>query len=272
MSGPAGCDTAQVIVPVVDLLRRPGGPRERQLLFGDRVRINDNKNGWSRIEADKDGYAGYVASASLAPGQPATHWISAPSTHVYAAPDLKSPDQMTLSFGSRITVLSRKAGFAKTPVGFVPDVHMTPVGQHLRDPVDVAALFLGTPYLWGGNSRFGLDCSGLVQAAYLACGRPCPGDSTQQENALGPALPPGTAPRRGDLLFWQGHVAMVHDPDTLLHANAFHMAVSQEPLRAALERIKAQGDGDVTSHLRPSAALPPRPRPGQSQLMTPPPG
>jgi len=244
-------DAARVTAPFTDLLRRPGGPRDRQLLFGDRVLVLGANNGWRHVRAEKDGYSGYVTGTSLGPDQPATHWVSAPSTHVYEAPNLKSPDRMPLSFGSRITVLSIADGFAETPEGFIPNVHSNPLGTQMHDPLDVAALFLGTPYLWGGNSRFGIDCSGLVQAAYLACGRPCPGDSNQQETALGTAQPSGTAPRRGDLLFWKGHVAMVHGPDTLLHANAHHMAVVYEPLAPALERIEQQGDGKVTSHLRP---------------------
>jgi len=242
---------AQVVVPIVDLMRRPGGPRDRQLLFGDRVHIQQVKDSWSHIQAEKDGYVGYVTNTSLGKDQPATHWVSAPSTHVYQAPDVKSPDQMTLSFGSRITVLSWVGNFARAASGYIPGVHLTPMGTHVNDPLGVAALFLGTPYLWGGNSRFGMDCSGLVQAAYLACGRSCPGDSSQQESAFGPAQPPGTQPKRGDLLFWKGHVAMVHDPETLLHANAHHMAVSYEPLAPAVKRIEKQGDGKVTSHRRP---------------------
>ncbi len=242
---------AQVIAPVVDLMRAPGGPRDRQVLFGDRVEILDTADGWTRIKADKDGYTGYVASPSLGVEHPPTHWISAPSSHIYSAPDLKSPDLMALSFGSRITAVSQGAKHVETRAGFIPRTHLTPVGTHMSDPLEVALLFLGSPYLWGGNSRFGIDCSGLVQAAYLACGRPCPGDSHQQEKSLGPVLPTGTVPRRGDLLFWKGHVAMVVDADTLLHANAFHMAVSYEPLQGAIERIKAQGEGPVTSHIRP---------------------
>lgn len=221
------------------------------MLFGDKVQVLSASGGWSYIRAEKDGYSGYVSKPSLGLDKSPTHWIKAPSTHVYEAPNMKSPDVMPLSFGSRITVLAITNGFAETPEGFIPDVHITPMGTQMHDPLDVAALFLGTPYLWGGNSRFGIDCSGLVQVAFFACGRPCPGDSGQQESALGAALPPETTPRRGDLLFWKGHVAMVHDPDTLLHANAHHMAVSYEPLRPALERIEKQGDGIVTSHLRP---------------------
>ena len=242
---------AQVIVPVADLLHRPDGPRDRQLLFGERVQIHHAVGGWSRVQAEKDGYAGYVVTASLGLPQQATHWISAPSTHVYAAPNLKSPDQMAVSFGSPVTVLSIKGSFAETLGGYIPHIHLTPVGTHLKDPVDVATMFLGSPYLWGGNSRFGIDCSGLVQAAFLACGRPCPGDSTQQEQVFGPALPRGATAQRGDLLFWNGHVAFVHDPDTILHANAYNMAVSYEALGPALERIAAQGDGSISSHRRP---------------------
>jgi len=244
-------DTAQVTVPFTDLSHKIGESRDRQLLFGDRVQILGTSSGFCHIQTEKDGYSGYVTEASLGPDQPATHWITAPSTHVYEAANMKSHDRMPLSFGSRITVLSIADGFAETQVGFIPNVHINSLGTKMHDPLDVAALFLGTPYLWGGNSRFGIDCSGLVQAAYLACGRPCPSDSWQQETALGTALPSGTVPRRGDLFFWKGHVAMVHDPDTLLHANAHHMAVSYEPLRPALERIEKQGDGKVTSHLRP---------------------
>lgn len=242
---------ARIIVPIAELLRRPSGSRDRQLLYGESVTISDHADGHSFVRADKDGYVGYVANTSLGPGQPATHWVSAPSTHVYQVADLKSPDRMGLSFGARITVQSHKGNWAQISDGFVPTAHLSPIGAHMSDPLDVAALFLGSPYLWGGNSRLGIDCSGLVQAAILACGRCCPGDTGQQETAFGPALPPDATPQRGDLLFWKGHVAMVHDRETLLHANAFHMAVSYEPLRAALDRIKTQGDGKVTAHLRP---------------------
>ncbi len=244
---------AQIVTPFVDLLRRSGGPRDRQVLLGETVVVSEVKDGWSHIEADKDGYCGYVPSQSLGPVIPVTHWISAPSTHVYAKADLKSPDQAALSFGSLITVTSQTNGFAQTSMGYIPSPHLTPIGTHLNDPLEVAQLFMGTPYLWGGNTRFGIDCSGLVQAAYIACGRDCPGDSSQQMEAFGAGLLNDTTPQRNDLLFFKGHVAMVFDQDTLLHANAFHMAVSFEPLRSALERIESQGDGKVTRHVRPTS-------------------
>jgi cell wall-associated NlpC family hydrolase len=242
---------AQIAVPVADLMRSPDGPRDRQLLFGDTVTIRATQNGWSHVQSAKDGYGGYIQATQIELLQQATHWVSAPATHIYKAPDLKSEDQLSLSFGSNIAVLGWKDNFAQTKDGYVPAVHLTPAGTYMNDPLDVAELFLGSPYLWGGNSWFGLDCSGLVQAAFLACGRACPGDSHQQERTLGPPLPKDTPPRRGDLLFWKGHVAMLYDSNTLLHANAHHMAVRFEPLDTALMRIEAQGGGRVTSHLRP---------------------
>ena len=241
---------ARIIHSVVDLLREPEGLRDRQLLFGDMVTVVDEQDGWSRITAQKDGYLGWVTSDHLGPIEPETHWIVAVSTHAYAAADIKSPDQVSLSFGSRIRALSDENGFLETAIGFIPETHAVPASSRLTDPVATAQLFLGTPYLWGGNSWFGLDCSGLVQAALLACGIPCPGDSTDQEREVGKVLPSGEPARRGDLLFWNGHVAWVAAENLLLHANAYHMAVALEPMDQAIARIDAKGDGPVTAHKR----------------------
>lgn len=242
---------AQIIRPVVDLLSRPDGPRERQLIWGDVVTVAIEQDGWAQIMAAKDGYTGYVPSSVLGPTVEATHWVSAVATHVYTQPDFKSPELCSLSFGSQVQVLSSGERFSETPDGFIPAPHLAPIDSMPSDPVAVAELFLGTPYLWGGNSRFGIDCSGLVQASLLACGIPCPGDSGPQERALGNYAPPAASNyKRGDLLFWKGHVAFVRDSETLIHANAFHMAVALEPLQPAIDRILEQGDGPVTAHKR----------------------
>ncbi len=241
---------ARIIQPVIDLLRHPDGPRDRQLLFGDTVTVLDDQNGWSKISASKDGYTGWVATDHLGPIEPQTHWIVAASTHAYEKPDIKSRDLTSLNFGSKIRALSEEGGFLETPIGFIPGVHAVPAYSLLTDPVSAAELFLGTPYLWGGNSRFGLDCSGLVQLALLACGVPCPGDSGDQEREVGGSVPEGDPARRGDLLFWKGHVAWVAAENLLLHANAYHMAVALEPMDQAIARIAAQGDGPVTAHKR----------------------
>ncbi len=241
---------ARVIYPVIDLLRRPDGPRDRQLLFGDTVTVTEKQDGWAGITSDKDGYPGWVAADHLGPVEPQTHWIVAAATHAYTQPDMKSRDLTSLSFGSKIRAVSEQGGFLETSLGFIPLVHAMPAHSRLTDPVAAAELFLGTPYLWGGNSRFGLDCSGLVQAALLACGMPCPGDSGDQEREVGAPAPAGEPARRGDLLFWKGHVAWVAGDNLLLHANAYHMAVAPEPMDQAIARIAAQGDGPVTAHKR----------------------
>jgi cell wall-associated NlpC family hydrolase len=238
----------QVSVPVADLLRAPNGPRDRQLLLGEGVRLLEDHDGWAFVQASKDGYCGYVHGSQVeAPSAP-THWINAPSSQAYEAANFKSRDLMPLSFGSNITVLEMHARFAETSHGFVPRQHICAIGDVERGPAQVARLFLGTPYLWGGNSRFGIDCSGLVQAALLACGMDCAGDSDQQESSLGRDATGN--PKAGDLLFWKGHVAMLADNKTLIHANAHHMAVVLEGLDVAVARIAAQGDGDITRHVR----------------------
>lgn len=238
----------RMCVPVADLRRAPDGPRDRQLLMGEQVRVLEEREGWAFLQADKDGYCGYVPKSALrAPSVP-THWIKAPSSHIYETANFKSRDVMALSFASQITVLEMEARFARTQDGYVPRQHIAAIGEVERSPAQVARLFLGTPYLWGGNSRFGIDCSGLVQAALLACGIPCAADSDLQERSLGREA--SGNPVAGDLLFWKGHVAMLADNKTLIHANAHHMAVVLEGVDVARARIAAQGDGEVTRHVR----------------------
>jgi hypothetical protein len=245
-------EKASVAAPLTDLLAAPGGARDRQLLMGDSVLILERGDGFAFLQSDKDGYCGYVAEAALGAAITSTHWISAPGSHLYPAANMKEREIAALSFGAQVMVVAEHERFLETDQGqFVPRPHLCKVGIKMQDPAAVAEMFLGTPYLWGGNSRAGIDCSGLVQAALLACGVGCPGDSDLQRG-IGSALPGRAALRRGDLVFWKGHVAMALDGDSLVHANAFRMAVTAEGTDAAIERITAQGDGAPTAFRRPS--------------------
>lgn len=240
-------DLRRITVPVADLLRAPEGARDRQLLLGEAVTVYETHAGWAFVEAARDGYVGYLPEDRLGDLPTPTHRVTARATHLYPDPDFKHRETAGLSHGSLLTVTGEDGRFARTPLGFVPSAHLSPIGVLASDPVAVAETFLGAPYLWGGNTSFGIDCSGLVQMACLACGIACPGDSDMQEAELGTPLPEAAALQRGDLLFWASHVAWVSDPETLLHANVFRMAVAFEPLQDALSRIEAQGDGPVTS-------------------------
>ncbi len=246
----------QVVVPVAPILTVPGGARARELVYGEGLRLLEVRGGWAFGYALRDGYAGYVAAAQLAvPAAPTTHVVRTRMTYALGQPDFKAHTvHLGLSLGARVTVTGRQGKWAGivTPEGsmYVPGAHLRPADAVENDPVAVAARLLGTPYVWGGNSALGIDCSGLVQMGCLACGIDCPGDSDMQLDELGQTLPPDAPLRRGDLLFWKGHVAWVADDETLLHANAHHMAVAYEPTDQAIARIEAQGDGPVTARKR----------------------
>lgn len=240
---------ARVAVPLADLNARPGGPRDRQVLWGDRILVIDRQDGQAHVMADKDGYCGWIAEGALGPDHPVTHRVAAPFTQLYHAPKVSAHDTLTLPYAGQVQVLEVDGKFARTPQGWVPVAHLRPVDAHDPDPVAVAAGFLGTPYLWGCNSRAGLDCSGLAQAALLACGIPCPGDSDQQ-TALGRELAPDEDVRAGDLVFWKGHVAVVSGPDEIIHATGAFMTVVRESLSGAIARILDQGNGAVTHRRR----------------------
>lgn len=243
-------EPARIAVPLTDLLAAPGGARDRQLTLGARVLVLDRQAGHAFVRSDRDGYVGYVTEDALGPDLPTTHWIAAPAAHLYPAPDLKQREIAMLSLGVELRVTGAAGQFLETPAGFVPATHLRALDDRPTDPVTVATLFLGTPYLWGGNSRFGIDCSGLVQAAHLACGIPCPGDTDLQQARLGHPLPKGAALQRGDLIFWKGHVALMVDAETILHANAHRMMVNTEGYEAAVARIAAAGEGAVTARNR----------------------
>ncbi len=237
-------EARRVSVPVADLLHEPHGRRERQVLLGDPLTVFERREGWAFVQSGKDGYVGYLRAGQFDDRGEPTHWITAAATHLYPEPDMKRIERARLPFGARLRVVGdANARFLETEDGFVPRAHLAPLDWHFRDPVAVAALFLGTPYLWGGNSRDGIDCSGLVQAACLACGIICPADSDQQSAMVGQSLLDAAPLQRGDLVFWKGHVAMVVTHNRLIHANAHHMAVACEAQDEAEARIVAQGDG-----------------------------
>ena len=230
--------------PVADLCDRPGGKRLRQLLLGHEVRVYEDRDGWSFLMGE-DGYVGYVASSALGIRGVPTHRVASFATHVYSAADMKSPVRMALPFGARVTAQAIRGTMIETPDGFVPRGHLRRLDRPFDDPVGVAEIHLRVPYLWGGNSTRGIDCSGLVQAAFTACGIECPGDSDMQRNGLGAALDDHARLRRGDLVFWTGHVGLMQDEGFLLHANAHAMATTTEPLAVAMRRIEKAGGGRV---------------------------
>ena len=238
----------QVAAPVVDLRAEPrmdSGP-QTQMIFGDSVRVFEEMDGWSWVQAERDGYTGYVSSASLEqPTEAATHQIIVPRTFVYPGADLRFPHSKALSLGSRLRIVgaaeTRGTKYALLESGeALIASHLAPVGEHAADYVSVAETLLHTPYLWGGTSGFGIDCSGLVQLCMWVAGRQVLRDSDMQQDGLGDVVEPDATYsnlKRGDLVFWKGHVAICASPEMLIHASGHTMTVTLEPLQDAIKRI-----------------------------------
>ena len=216
-----------------------------EALFGETVTVYETtEEGWAWGQLDADGYVGWLPAEALgATGIPATHKVSALRTPVFPGPSIKLPPVELLSFGACVTIVETRERFAVTDGGgFIFGNHLAPLDSVEPDFVAVAARFLGAAYLWGGRSSLGLDCSGLVQVALAATGIKAPRDSDMQESALGAPVPFNgdiSVLARGDLVFWPGHVGIIEDGETLLHATAAYMSVVREPLAAALARIEA---------------------------------
>ena len=225
----------------------PDAPLVTEALMGERVTIYEfNDEGWAWGQLADDGYVGWLpANALLAPRAAPTHRVTALRTLAFPAPSIKLPPVVMPPLGAKLTVTREQDRFAVSPLGFVPAGHLAPLDHREADFVAVAERFVGAPYLWGGKTNYGLDCSGLVQVALNACGIACPRDSDMIERQMGHAIDVGQA-RRGDLVFWKGHMAIVRDAAAIVHANAFHMAVAIEPIEEAIARISAAGS-EVTS-------------------------
>ena len=246
----------QVAIEIVDLKRkpRPDSAVDTQLLWGETVMVFEDQEGWSWVQADRDGYVGYVASSALGqvPGPP-THRVVVNRTFIYPAADMKQPILAALPLDGRLVLAEDGDDFVRIQGGgFVFSAHVAPLDQPARDYVAVAEQLAGAPYLWGGKSVGGIDCSGLVQLALAVAGRELPRDTDLQE-AMGDCVPIDAdlcGLRRGDLVFWKGHVGIMSDAETLLHANGHHMLVKIESLRAAQQRIAAVSGLPITSARR----------------------
>jgi hypothetical protein len=240
----------RVCVGTADLRHAPAldAPLDTQALFGEDVMLYEDHEGSGWVQLARDGYVGYMSMAALADGWTApTHWVTVNRSFVYPGPDLKLPARDALPLGAAVRVRATKGGFAQIDdAAFVFADHLLACGESQKDFVSVAERFLHAPYLWGGKTSLGIDCSGLVQISLAAAGIAAPRDTDLQERALGLPIAVDTDLadlRRGDLVFWRGHVGIMRDETTLLHATAHHMLVASEPLRLARDRILAK-----TSH------------------------
>jgi cell wall-associated NlpC family hydrolase len=240
----------QVVEASAPLRRAPqaDAPLDTEALHGESVMVYDQSEGWAWAQLDRDLYVGYLPLAALGARASPTHKVTALRTHAYPGPSIKLAPRMALSLGARLTIARRDGDFALTEDGLhLWARHLAELGSREPDFVGVAERFIETPYLWGGRTSEGIDCSGLVQTALAAAGIAAPRDSDMLEASLGAPIPIGGALERGDLVFWRGHVGIMRDEAALLHANGWHMKVISEKLAEARARIAASGGGEVTS-------------------------
>jgi cell wall-associated NlpC family hydrolase len=243
----------RVIAASASLRRSPAldAPLETEALHGESVTVYDDEGEWAWAQLDRDQYVGYLPLTALGTPLPPTHRVAALRTHAYPGPSIKLPPLSALSLGARLTIVRQEGDFAVSEDGLhLWSRHLADAHSREPDHVAVAERFLETPYLWGGRTSEGIDCSGLVQTALTAAGIAAPRDSDMMEAGLGRRIAiddPQALFARGDLVFWKGHVGIMRDSATLIHANGWHMKVVSEPLMEARDRIAANGGGRVTS-------------------------
>ena len=237
-----------VVRATVPLRKQPDAARgfETEALFGESLTIFEEANGWAWVQLARDGYVGYVPSDAVAHGvMRPTHRVQTLGTFLYGAPDIKSSPIMHLALNTPLAVRGGDERFLELEGGgFVYTRHTVPAERFARDYAEIAERFIGTPYLWGGRTRIGIDCSGLVQTSLLAAGIPAPRDSDMQQAELGDNVLVAEDLEglvRGDLIFWKGHVGIMLDGVLMVHANANHMLVAVEPLPEAALRIAKSG-------------------------------
>ncbi|MES1198734.1 MAG: NlpC/P60 family protein [Pseudomonadota bacterium] len=239
----------QVIASVADLRESPrrDSRLETQLLFGETFTVYDRSDGWAWGQSSLDSYVGYVRADALSPHLfTPTHRVAALASLAFPARDIKSAPHAHLALNTKVAVETVEGRFAETTaLGWVPVAHLAPIDARVDDWVATAERFAGAPYLWGGKTLIGMDCSGLVQTALESAGVAALRDSDLQEAALSAPIAARDdlgGLQRGDLVFWKGHVGVMRDATTLLHANAFHMQVESEPLAETIKRLNALGD------------------------------
>jgi cell wall-associated NlpC family hydrolase len=240
----------QIVAPIADVRSgpTPDASLDTQALCGERATVYEEHEGWAWSQLQRDSYVGYLPAHMLGatPREP-THRVAALRTFVYPAPNMKVPPLEALPLGAEVTVEADGEYIRVADHGFVYAPHLQPIAQYEADFVAVAERFAGVPYLWGGKTALGLDCSGLVQISLAAAGIAAPRDTDVQGREIGAELPLGEPLhlQRGDLVFWKSHVGIMCDAHTLLHANAHHMLVAREPFAEARARILAKSFGPV---------------------------
>ena len=248
----------RVIAPVAALYKIPDRKSERQseCLFGEDVLVFETADKFCWVQSLQDGYVGYVEQVNLGDFQSTpTHIVIAPRSFQYENADLRSPMVSALSIGSKVTIVgeseTRATLYAKLDNGnYVIADHLALVTHISPDYVSTAENLIHTPYLWGGKSGLGIDCSGLVQLSMMMAGKRVLRDTDMQVNTIGTDIDPSDGLQRGDLVFWKGHIAIMVDHQNIIHANGASMNVKIEPLEQAIARI-ARHYAQPTCYRRP---------------------